>query len=209
MFNELKHKKETKILHWAIEEEQEAEDLFSNCSSRNKKPVSKALQEINSELKNQHKQRINQHTKHTSNHLNTIHEHQQPHPRINSRETQQQMRAAIQARRTSQDKSTPNQPKMSSADVKPNTSCPGGFKKKSVKVEAKPEAVRSASGFGNNAIRVRANSRETKTANRQQRSVSHEKKEGSTGSYSKKETVNSSQPEGTKWEGSAELGGKS
>ena len=36
-------------MNWALEEEQEADDLFSNCSSR--KRDSKALQELNSELK--------------------------------------------------------------------------------------------------------------------------------------------------------------
>lgn len=32
IFNELRNKKEGKLLHWAIQEDQEAEDLFSNCS---------------------------------------------------------------------------------------------------------------------------------------------------------------------------------
>lgn len=49
VFNELRHKKEAKIMNWAIEEEQEADDLFSNCSS---KKSAKALKELNEELKN-------------------------------------------------------------------------------------------------------------------------------------------------------------
>lgn len=36
-------------MNWAIEEEQEADDLFSNCSS---KKSAKALKELNEELKN-------------------------------------------------------------------------------------------------------------------------------------------------------------
>jgi hypothetical protein len=52
--NELKNKKEGKILHWAIEEEAEAEDLFSNCST--KKKSSKALKELNDEIRMQKKQ---------------------------------------------------------------------------------------------------------------------------------------------------------
>ena len=150
-FNELRHKKEAKVFHWAIEEEQEADELFSNCSSKNKKPVSKALQEINSELKNQHKNRmINK----NSNQLGTIREEEK---RVSSRERQQQMRAGIQARGTSRDKSVEAERKRS-VDAKPNTSCPG-FKKKQARVESKPEPPKTTTGFGQPAIRVRSNSR--------------------------------------------------
>jgi hypothetical protein len=52
MLNELKNQKEAKVLNWAIQEEQEAEDLFSECSSISRKKQPKALKELNEELKN-------------------------------------------------------------------------------------------------------------------------------------------------------------
>ena len=45
----MRHKKEAKIMNWAKQEEDEADDLFSNCSSKRKSTL--ALKEVNEDLR--------------------------------------------------------------------------------------------------------------------------------------------------------------